>query len=132
MSSVTVLSVSVPSYSSFVADARKVATLLEVINDEAIYTNSVIVCAIHTDGLDCNGYKNGEWNDVSLNRLVPWSWPGKIKIIEVYVNGILLKKDETIRFLPTGGLSPIEFKVSDGRYTTWLNGDLDGNFEVSN
>ena len=133
MAAVTVLNIKVPSHSNFIAQARKAAVSLEVINDEAIYTNSVIVCGVSaTDGLECSSYKNGEWTDVNLGKLVPWGWPDKINIQEVRINDALLKNGEMLRFLPTGNLNTIDIKISDGRYTTWLNGNLDGNFEVSN
>lgn len=132
MSAVVVLNVSAPTYSAFMANARKIAATLSILNDEAVYTNSVLVCKVEDDGLSCQGYKNGNWSDINISTLVSWGWPKNFSIEQVYVNSVLLKQGETIKFFATGDQQPTSLQITDGRYTTWIDGDINGNFQVNN
>ncbi len=132
MSAVLVLKVTAPSYSNFLSDANKIATLLELLGDEAVYTNSVIVCDIENTGLICQRYKNDEWSDIRLSNIASWSWPKKLKITQANVNGIPLKDKEKIRFFPNGDQSLLSIQITDGIRNAWIDGDLSGSFKVSN
>lgn len=132
MSAVVVLNVSSPSYATFLSNARKISATLGILSDQAAYTNSIIVCNVETNSLSCKSYKNGNWTDLNLQNIISWSWPQNLTIEQVYVNGAPLKQGEKIKFLATGDQIPMSFQVTDGRYTTWIDGDLNGNFEVNN
>lgn len=132
MSGVVVLNVGASTYSGFMADAIKIASTLEIIADESVYTNSVIVCDVNSDGVVCQSYKNGDWEDLNIRKLVSWGWPQNIKIKATYKNGKLIKEDERIRFLPTGNIDTMSFQISDGVHRAWVDGDMSGNFTVNN
>ncbi|MFN8770243.1 MAG: Tfp pilus assembly protein FimT/FimU [Neisseriaceae bacterium] len=132
MSSVVVLSIGAPTYSSFIANARKIASTLSILSDEAVYTNSVIVCDVDKSGLYCQAYKNGEWRDVNINNIVSWTWPKNFTVEQVYINGAPLKQGEKIKFFANGDQQPTSLQVTDGRYHTWIDGNLDGIFQVNN
>jgi general secretion pathway protein H len=133
MSAVVVLNVGVTTYAGFMSGANKVASTLELLDDEAVYTNSIIICIVNNKGrLSCQSYKDGEWSDLSLTRVSSWGWPHNIKIKRVYVNGGLLKENDKIRFFASGDENPMSLELTDGVHTTWIDGDLSGNFSVSN
>lgn len=132
VSGIAVLNIGAPTYAAFTAKADKIATTLELLNDDAAYTDSVIVCKVLAQGFSCQSYKNNEWNDLPMSRIVPWGWPKDITINQILVDGVPLKEDGTIRFIPIGDADPMSFRITDGRYYTWIDGDLDGNFQVSN
>lgn len=132
MSGVAVLQVSSTSSRNFVADAHKISNTFEILADESVYTNSVIVCYVNSDNISCSSYKNGEWNDIDLHKLISWSWPKNVQIKQIYVDGVLLKNDQKIRFFPSGTISPMSFQLTNGVTTTWIDGDMDGNFIVNN
>lgn len=131
MSAVVVLNVRAPSYSKFMALAQKAASTMEIIGDQAVYTNSVIVCDLK-NGISCQSYKNGEWNTLQLSKILSWKWSDTLEVSQVYVNGIKSQSSFQIRFLPTGNLNPVSLEVTDGRYTTWIDSDVGGDFKVSN
>ena len=131
LSTVTVLKVTAPSYSKFTAVAQKVASTLEIIGDQAVYSNSVIICDLK-DGFSCQSYKNGEWNTLQLSKILSWQWPDSIEVLQVYVGGNKLQSDWKVRFLPMGNLNPISIQITDGHYTTWIDQDMSGDFKVSN
>ena len=132
MSSVVILNVSSASYSGFEADALKISGTLEIIADESVYTNSVITCNVNPNGFVCRGYRNGDWRDINLNNLVGWGWPQSITIKSAMVNGRPLGDDEKIRFFPTGNIAPFSFQITDGAHTAWVDGDINGEFQVNN
>jgi prepilin-type N-terminal cleavage/methylation domain-containing protein len=132
MSAVVVLNIGAPTYSTFIANTRKIAATMNILNDQAVYTNSVIVCDINPNSLSCESYKNGEWSELDIRKLISWGWPQNLVIEQVYVNGIPLKQGEKIQFLPTGEQSPISLQITDDKYHTWVDGDLNGNFQVNN
>lgn len=132
MSAVVVLNVGSVNYSGFMADALKIASTLEIIADEAVYTNSVIACEVNADGFNCHSYKNGDWQDLNLKKLVVWSWPENMRIKAVYVDGHQLKDSDQIRFLPSGDIEQMSFLVSDGVHNAWVDGDMSGVFVVNN
>ena len=132
MSAVVVLNVSAPSYARFTSNANKIAGALGILCDQAVYTNSVIVCDVSPNNLICQSYKNGNWTDLNLQNVISWSWPENMTITNVIVNGMPLKQGERIKFVATGVQLPISLQVTDGRYTTWIDGDFNGNFQVNN
>ena len=132
MSSVVVLNVSAPSYAKFTADANKIAAAMGILCDQAVYTNSVIVCEVSPNALACKSYKNGNWTDLNLQNLISWAWPTNMTIEQVFINGATLKQGERLKFVATGVQAPISLQITNGRYTTWIDGDLNGNFQVNN
>lgn len=132
MSGVVVMNVSSSTYGNFVSQANKVAAMLEVLGDNAVYTNSVIACDANTNGLDCQRYKNGEWVDVTLSSIVAWQWPEGMKIEQVLINGLPMKQNDKIRFVPDGNTIPMSIRVGNGAYNTWIDNDLSGNYKISN
>lgn len=132
MSAVVTLNVSSSTYSGFVNKANKIAVMFEVLGDDAVYTNSVIVCEPNPNGLDCQSYKNGEWSDVTLSKLTTWEWPADMKIEQVLINGLPIKQGDKIRFSPNDNANPMSIKVGNGTYSTWIDNDLSGNYKISN
>jgi type II secretion system protein H len=132
MSAVVVLNVGAPTYSTFISNARKIAATMNILSDQAVYTNSVIICDVNPNSLGCQSYKNGEWHDLDIRKLISWGWPGDLVIEQTYTNGIPLKQGEKIRFIPTGDQFPISLQVTNGKHYTWVDGDLNGNFQVNN
>ena len=132
MSGVAVLQIGSSSNGTFIAETRKIATTLEILADEAVYTNSVIACSVATDSLTCTRYKNGDWQDMDLKQLVAWSWPKGLTIKQVIIDGVPLKDDQKIRFFANGEIQPISLQITDSVHTAWIDGDMDGNFVVNN
>ena len=132
MSTVAVLSVSSANYSRFASEANKISNLLELISDQAVYTNSVIRCDVVPNGISCQSYRNGEWSELNLRRIVTWAWPNKIRIQRIIVNGMPLKDGQQLQFLPNGGNDAISIQITNGIYSTWIDNDLNDNFKVSN
>ncbi len=131
MSGVATLQIGSTSNRTFIADANKMSNTFEILADEAVYTNSIIVCSVGNQNLSCSSYKDGEWSELNLHDLVSWGWPKNLEIKEIYVDDILLTNDQRIRFLPSGAIQPMSFKVTDGTYTAWIDGDMDGSFIVN-
>jgi len=132
MSAVVVLNVNAPSYANFIANARKIAATLSILSDEALYTNSVILCEVSSNGLQCRRYKNEQWTEINIAQLVSWTWPDGVTVENVYVNGVGLKDDRNIRFFASGDQQPISLQVTNGKYHTWIDGDISGVFQVNN
>lgn len=132
MSSVVVLNVGAPTYATFIANAKKIAATLSILSDEAVYTNSVIVCSVDSNGFKCRGYKNGQWSNLDLAKIVSWTWPKNFAVEQLYVNDVQLKDGENIRFFANGDQQPTSLQVTDGKYRTWIDGDINGVFQVNN
>ena len=132
MSSVVVLKITSASYSGFEADGLKVSSELAIIADESVYTNSVITCNVNPNGFVCQGYRNGDWRDINLRNLISWSWPKNITIKQTQINGRPLKSDEKIRFFPSGNIALMSFQITDGVHNAWVDGDMNGEFQVNN
>ena len=103
MSSLVTLNVGSGTYSNFINQANKLALMFEVISDDAVYTNSVIICDPSPTGLDCQSYKDGQWSDVTLSKLTTFEWPKDMKIEQIIINGLPIKPGDKIRFSPNGG-----------------------------
>ncbi len=132
MASVAMLKLTSSNYSGFAADGVKISSTLEVLADESVYTNSVVACDITNDGFVCQGYKNGEWRDINMRSLISWPWPRNIQIKSIYISGRPIKDDEKIRFFPNGNIPPMSFQFTDGTHTAWVDGDMNGDFQVNN
>ena len=132
MSTVLVLNIGASTYTTFMSDAKKIAATLSIISDEAVYTNSVISCKIDTNGFNCRSYKNEQWSALNINKLVSWSWPKNFTVQQVLINGVPIKENETIKFFANGDQQPTSIQVSNGKYTTWVDGDMNGIFQVNN
>jgi hypothetical protein len=129
MSGVVALNVGSPKNRVFKSDLLKIANFLETLADQAVYTNSVITCMVG-DGITCKTYKNGEWDNLNLTKIVSWQWP-HVQILEIRVDGTRLKDNEPIRFSPSGDIEQMSFHVSDGEHDAWVDGSLNGEFTVS-
>ena len=131
MSAVVVVSITAPSHRKFMALAQKAASTMEVIGDQAVYTNSVIICDLK-NGLSCQSYKNGEWNTLQLSRILSWQWPSTLEVLQINANGVSTQSELKIRFLPTGSFNPVSIQITDGHYTTWIDGNVSGDFKINN
>lgn len=132
LTSVVTISVGSARYTDFLANANKIATILEILNDDAVYTNSLISCGIEKRKFDCTKYKNGEWHDINLNKVTSIAWPKEIEVKQVLVNQVRLKFNEKMQFLPIGNLNTISIWITNNKFSTWIDGDVYGNFKVSN
>lgn len=131
LTSLVTLNMSSPNYARFKSDVQKISSLLSIVADEAIYTNSVIACKVEPENFICKKYHDGEWSDLSLKKLVSWSWPQNLKIEDVYIDGIPLLANEPIKFLPTGDNSGMSFKVGNGDFSAWIDNDASGRFGIT-
>jgi len=131
MTAVTTLSVNAPSYSRFLTSAEKLAATFSVISDEAIYTSSVITCTVNATSISCNRYRDGEWDEVNMAKLLSWGWPDNLVVKQILVNGVVLKDKQPLKFLPSGDNDSISVQVSDGNYSGWIDSSLAGKFKVS-
>lgn len=132
LTSIVTISVGNARYADFLANANKIATILEILNDDAVYTNSLISCGTEKGKFDCAKYKNGEWHDINIDRITSIIWPKEIIIKQIIVNQVILKSDEKVQFLPIGNLNPMSIWISYNGFSTWIDGDIYGNFKVSN
>lgn len=107
------------------------SNMLDAIADQAVYTNSVIACRVNDDGIACQNYKNGAWDDLNLHDVVPWNWPKQIQVLEIQVNGVKIDDDAMVRFPPNGEIAQISMHVTDGHYDAWIDGTLDGEFNIN-
>ncbi len=132
MSSVITLNIGASSYLTFMSKAKKIAVTLSVLNEEAIYTDSVIDCTINEANLECEKYKNGQWVDLNLNQIISWKWPNNIKVQSLVINGITVNNTNNIKFLPNDYGDQTSIQITDGEYYTWVDGDIHNNFQVNN
>ncbi len=132
MSAIVVLNISSTTSMGFNGDVTKLAATFEIIADEAVYTDSVISCDILSSGINCQSYKNGEWQELNIAKLVTWGWPKNLKVLQIEVNGLPLKQGEKLRFYANGENLPISIQVSNGVHNTWINSNLSGDFVISN
>lgn len=132
MSSVAVINLSAPTYTKFKSDVNKIAILLDLLVENAIFTNSVIVCNINNNLLNCKSYKNNDWNDLDFSKIVSWNWPTNFIIKKAYINDSFLQENQKIYFMPNGFQKPVSFLITDGRYQIWIDGDINGKFTLSN
>jgi type II secretion system protein H len=132
MTSVVTLSVGGPSYSKFLGGAEKISNTFSILADEAVFTSSVVSCDVTPTSLKCRKYRDGEWNDLPLTRLVAWGWPKDLRIAQVVLNGVPIKDKQPILFLPSGDNGDISIQVVDQQYSAWIDGDMSGRYKVSN
>lgn len=130
MSAVVSLSIGSPRDRIFKSNLLKVSSLLEILADQAVYTNTVITCKL-SDDIVCQTYKNGEWDSLNLSNIVSWKWPNNLQVINIKVDGQPLGENQSIRFPPSGEIEQMSFQVSDGTDNAWIDGTLDGEFKVN-
>jgi general secretion pathway protein H len=130
MAAIVSLNVGSPGDRIFKSNIFKISNFLETLADEAVYTNSVITCEFK-NGISCKTYKNGEWNDLNLAKIVSWKWPSNIKVTEIKIDNAPLKDDERIRFPASGEIEQMSFHLSDGERDAWVDSNLNGEFHVS-
>ncbi len=132
MASVAVLKVSSISQGGFLNKANKIAVFFEVLGDHAVYTNSFLVCEPNPIGLDCKKYKNDEWSDIPLSKITTWTWPEDIRIEQVKINGRIMKQGDKIYFSPDYRANLLSIRITNGKFSAWIDNDLTGNYKVSN
>ncbi len=132
MSSVIILNIAAPTYSKFKSDVNKIAITFDLLVENAIFTNSVIVCKLDNNLLNCKSYKNDDWNDIDFSKIVSWNWPKNFIIKKVYINDSELQDNQKIYFMPSGFQTPVSFLITDGNYQIWVDGDINGKFTLSN
>ncbi len=130
MTRVAVLKVSNSSYARFMSDANKLAVTLSNINDEAVYTNSVIECTLNDVPPLCRNYKNQIWRTMLLSKVTSWSWPA-VKVNKVIINGAI-RNDNVIRFFANIDCPITSIEITDGAHNTWIDSNRNGDFFVSN
>ena len=132
MSAVATISITAQSYSRFLASAEKLNATFSILSDDAIYTSSVIACSLASDNITCSRYRDGEWDDLDLKKLLSWSWPSGLVVKQVLINGNQIKEKQQIKFLPSGDNDSLSVEVSNGEFSSWIDSDLTGKFKVSN
>lgn len=132
MSAVATISITAPSYSRFLASAEKLTATFSILSDDAIYTSSVIACSLASDHITCSRYRDGEWDDLDLKKLLSWSWPSGLVVKQVLINGNPIKEKQQIKFLPSGDNDSLSVEVSNGEFSSWIDSDLAGRYKVSN
>lgn len=130
MTAVVSLSIGSPRDRVFKSNLLKISNLLEILADQAVYTNTVITCKI-SDDIICQTYKNGEWDNLNLSDLASWRWPRNVQVIGIKVDGQALGDNQSIRFPPSGEIEQMSFHISDGTSDAWIDGTLDGEFKVN-
>ncbi len=132
MSAIATMSINAPSYSRFLASAEKLTATFSILSDDAIYTSSVIACSLGTDSIKCSRYRDGEWQDLNLKKILSWSWPDNMVIKRVLINGNPIREKQLVKFLPSGDNDSLSVEVSNGEFTSWIDSDLTGKYKVSN
>lgn len=133
MSGLIGLNINASHYSTFMANANKVASTLSALADEAVYSDSVISCKVNNNGLDCSRYKNQTWQALPISKVVSWDWPDSIHVLQLSVGGVFLKEHErVIKFYPTGDSSPTSLQITDTVNKTWIDSSFTGGFVVNN
>ncbi|MEN9946911.1 MAG: type secretion system protein GspH [Pseudomonadota bacterium] len=132
MSAIVSLNVGSPNYSRFMTGVEKLANTFAILADESVFTNSVISCEVEPKSLSCRKYRDGEWKDLPLSKLMAWGWPQGFKINKIMINGIALRDKQLIKFIPSGDNGGISLEVTDGNFSAWIDSDLSGHFKVSN
>lgn len=132
MSAVATLSINAPSYSRFLASAEKLSTTFSLLSDQAIYTSSVVSCDLQTNNITCRSYRDGDWSDLDLKQLLSWGWPDNLTVKQILINGEPLKDKQQIKFLPSGDNDSLSVEVSNGEYSSWIDGDFTGQYKVAN
>ena len=131
MSAVVVLNVGAPNFSRFRGDVEKFSSTLAVLSDEAIYSGDVIACNLTVNSISCSRYRDGEWTEMNPRQYIAWSWPKNLVIQSVFINGVPLKDNESIKFLPSGDNPSLSIQLGNGEYTAWIDSDLIGRYKVS-
>ena len=131
MSGIVVLSINGPNNQAFISDAEKISSILEVLADESVYSNSVIACAVQEQKFDCMSYRDGEWKDLDVRKLIEWGWPPKLRIIKTLLDGQPLADNQKIKFYPNGQLQQMSFQVKSTSNSAWIDGNTDGDFKLS-
>ncbi len=131
MSTVTVMSINAPNFTRFLSKVEQISQSLAMLSDEAVYSGSLIACHLNASSLSCTRYRDGEWTDLDLRRVVSLNWPEGLVVKRALVNDLPLQQKQTINFDPSGDNDVIAIEVSDGVYSVWIYGDLTGKYEVS-
>ncbi len=132
MTGVVVLQVGSSNHSRFMGAVEKFSGVLAILADEAVYTNSVISCQIGTRSLSCSKYRDGEWTDLPLQKMIAWTWPNGLEVSKVLISGVPLKENQPIRFIPSGDNAGLSIQLKDGVNSAWIDSDLAGRYRIAN
>ena len=132
MAGVVTLQVGSSNNTRFMSVVQKFSGVLSMLADEAVYSNSVISCQIQTRSLSCSKYHNGEWSDLPLQKMISWTWPNGLEVSKVLINGVPLKDNQPIRFIPSGDNAGVSIQLRDGDYNAWIDSDLAGRYGIAN
>jgi len=133
MSTLVVISVSNVTYRKFITETNKFAQLLQILGDEAIYTDSTIKCELNDHNfIDCAKYRDGEWTDIDLDKSIDIHMQKDFKINQILARNTIDNKNVALYFYSHGDNDIYHIKVSEVEYSAWIDSDLEGNFSVSN
>ena len=130
MSSLIVVNLHSNSRSSFLVNTRKVAAVFSLLSDEAVYTDSLLVCKLNYPSITCSSYKSGKWHPFNIKHLVSWRLPKNLQIDKIIVDGVNILPTRKIRFYSSGNQSIMSLHIVSSNYGAWIDGDLHGTFRV--
>ena len=133
--SMVVLNISLPGYYKFKSQVDMVSNTLSMISDQAIYTGNTVVCKVTTNNLLCKQYVDEEWVELDINRIISWHWPPeKLKFKQIMIEGLNYPIGSVIAFVPSGDNSRMSLQLTseDGKFSSWIDSDLLGRYNVSN
>lgn len=133
--SMVVLNISLPGYYKFKSQVDMVSNTLSMISDQAIYTGNTVVCKVTTNNLLCKQYVDEEWVEMDINRIISWHWPPeKLKFKQIMIEGLNYPIGSVIAFVPSGDNSRMSLQLTsdDGKFSSWIDSDLLGRYNVSN
>lgn len=133
--SVILFSVSLPSYYKFKSQVDTVANTLSMISDQSIYTGHTIVCKVTDKTIGCKQYIEDDWVELDINRIISWHWPPeKIKFKQIVIEGLSYPIGSVIVFVPSGDNARMSLQIvsEDGKFSSWIDSDLLGRYNISN
>ena len=133
--SIVLFNIGLPSYYKFKSQVDMISNTLSMISDQAIYTGRTIVCKITTNNIICKQYVDEDWVEMDINRIISWKWPPeKIKFKQLTIEGLNYPIGSVIAFVPSGDNAKMSLEVTseDGKFTSWIDSDLLGRYNISN
>jgi prepilin-type N-terminal cleavage/methylation domain-containing protein len=133
--SIVIFNIGLPSYYKFKSQVDMVSNTLSVISDQAIYTGRTIICKIDSNNIVCKQYVDEEWVDMDFNKIISWKWPPeKIKFKQLTIEGLNYPIGSIIAFVPSGDNAKMSLEITseDGKFTSWIDSDLLGRYNISN
>lgn len=133
--SIVLFNVNMPSYYKFKSQVELVSNTLSMIADQAIYSGNTVVCKVNSNNLLCRQYVDEDWTDLDLHRLISWHWPPeRLKFKQLIIEGLRYPIGSVIVFLPSGDNPRMSLQISsdDGKFSSWIDSDLLGRYNISN